>query len=58
MRRKKEKGEKGEKDGEKMEEKGNAEPIGGANRKGRTMRNVAFLTMRRFALKYSDIPKT
>lgn len=34
MRRKKEKGEKGEKDGEKMEEKGKekgkAEPLGGA----------------------------
>lgn len=41
MRRKKEKGEKGEKDGEKMEEKGKekgkAEPLGGAKRLGRTM---------------------
>ena len=41
MRRKKEKGEKGEKDGEKMEEKGKekgkAEPLGGANLERRTM---------------------
>ena len=41
MRRKKEKGEKGEKDGEKMEEKGKekgkAEPLGGANPERRTM---------------------
>lgn len=41
MRRKKEKGEKGEKDGEKKEEKGKekgkAEPLGGANLERRTM---------------------
>lgn len=41
MRRKKQKGEKGEKDGEKMEEKGKekgkAEPLGGANLERRTM---------------------
>ena len=41
MRRKKQKGEKGEKDGEKMEEKGKekgkVEPLGGANLERRTM---------------------